>query len=77
MPLVKDNLKGAIHGLLTEMRDRTEVCDEEFAEDLATIIDDYIRSATITVPAGIAVATAGGPTAQTGATTTTATATIF
>lgn len=58
------------------MRERTEVSDDEFARSLAGIIDGYIRSATITVPAGIAVSTTGSPTAQTGATTSTATAQI-
>lgn len=58
------------------MRERTEVSDDEFARSLAGIIDGYIRSATITVPAGIAVSTTGSPTAQTGATTATATAQI-
>ena len=42
------------------------------APDLATAIDDYIKSATvkaITIPPGQAVATVGSPAAQTGATT--------
>jgi hypothetical protein len=42
------------------------------APDLATAIDDYIKSATVkavTIPPGQAVATAGSPAAQVGATT--------
>ena len=39
------------------------------AEELATAIDMYIRSATIIVPPGIPVATAGSPAAQAGAST--------
>ena len=39
------------------------------AEELATAIDSYVTSMTIIVPAGIAVATAGSPAAQTGAST--------
>ena len=69
-------LKASILSLLTEMREKTEVSDDEFAERLATAIDDYIRSATVTVAAGIAVATSGGPSSQTGTTTATGTGTI-
>ncbi len=71
MTLVKSTLKASILSLLTEMREKTEVSDNEFAERLATAIDDYIRSATVTVEAGIAVTTSGSSTSQTGATTST------
>lgn len=74
--LVKANLKKDILNLLTSSRSLTEVNDSEFAESLATIIDAYIKSATITVPAGITVSTTGSPTAQTGTTTGSAIATI-
>ena len=74
--LNKTELKQSIHELLGEMRKRTEVCDDEFAERLAGIIDAYIKSATVTVPSGIPVSTAGTATSQTGATTATATAKI-
>lgn len=74
--LNKTELKQSIHELLGDMRKRTEVSDDEFAERLAGIIDEYIKSATITVPAGIPVSTTGGPTAQTGATTAATTASI-
>lgn len=74
--LVKPTLKQQILSLLTSMRERDEVSDDEFAERLSTIIDTYIKSATITVPAGITVSTTGGPAAQTGTTTSTATAKI-
>lgn len=76
MALVKSTLKASILSLLTEMREKTEVSDDEFAGRLATAIDDYIRSATVTVAAGIAVATSGGPSSQTGTTTATGTGTI-
>jgi len=42
----------------------------QLAQDLATAIDSYIRSATIIVPPGQVVTTAGTPVAQTGATVT-------
>ncbi len=71
MTLVKSTLKASILSLLTEMREKTEVSDNEFAERLATAIDDYIRSATVTVEAGIAVTTSGSSTSQTGVTTST------
>lgn len=74
--LVKDTLKTGILSLLTDMRSRTEISDDEAAGRLADMIDTYIKSATITVPAGIPVSTTGGPAAQTGATTSPQTAQI-
>lgn len=44
--------------------------------DIAGVIIDEIKKATITVAAGIPVSTTGFPTAQTGSTTSTGTATI-
>lgn len=44
--------------------------------NIAGEIIDEIKKATITVAAGISVSTSGSPTAQTGATTSTGTATI-
>ena len=44
--------------------------------NIAGAIIDEIKKATITVEAGIPVSTTGSPTAQTGATTSTGTATI-
>lgn len=76
MALVKSTLKTSILSLLTAMREKTEISDDEFAEKLATAIDTYIKSATVTVAAGIAVSTSGSPTSQTGATTAPGTGTI-
>ena len=45
--------------------------------NIAGAIIDEIKKATITVEAGIPVSTTGSPTAQTGATTSTGTATIM
>lgn len=67
MALVKKTLETQMLSLIKEMRTKTENSDEEFARKFATMIDTYIRSAQ--VAPGIPVATAGGPTAQTGATT--------
>lgn len=58
-----------------------ETIKMKFAKDLSSAIadeiDTWIKTATITVNAGIPVATAGSPTAQTGATTGPGTATIM
>ncbi len=74
--LVKPTLQKQILDLLTEMRTRTEISDADFAASLADIIDTYVKSATITIAAGIPVSTTGGPAAQTGSTTAPAVATI-
>lgn len=58
-----------------------ETIKMKFAKDLSSAIadeiDTWIKTATITVKPGIPVSTAGSPTAQTGATTGTGTATIM
>lgn len=74
--LVKKTLQQQILTLLTDMRTRTEISDADFASSLADIIDTYIKSATITIAAGVPVSTTGGPAAQTGTTTAPAVATI-
>jgi len=76
MALVKKKLKTNIEQLLSDMRKREKVSDSYFAEQLAAMIDEYIKSATVTVAAGIPVATTGSPAAQTGATTAPGKATI-
>lgn len=76
MALVKTTLKADILAILTGMRTETEISDDEFADKLAMAIDKYIKTATVTVSAGIAVATSGSPTSQTGATTAPGTGTI-
>jgi hypothetical protein len=48
MALVKNTLKTGILNLLTEMRAKEEVSDEYFADQLSTLIDAYIKSATVT-----------------------------
>ncbi len=69
MPLNKLDLQNSIESLLEDMVSRTEDPEKarkDFATELSTIIDSYIRSATITVPAGITVQTV--PSTGTGAT---------
>lgn len=78
MTLIKANLKNAIKSALDIGSDASQNLEnpvdpdalrEQQAGAIATAIDDYIKSATITVPAGIPVSTTGTATAQTGATT--------
>jgi|WetSurMetagenome_2_1015567.scaffolds.fasta_scaffold736009_2 hypothetical protein len=49
---------------------------QKVANEIADVIDAYIKSATVTVAAGINVSTAGTAAAQTGATTSTGNGTI-
>lgn len=78
MPIVKQTISAAITLFLNSNTEEEDVAKakQAFADDLAEVIKNAILSATIIVPAGIPVATAGSPSAQTGATTAPATATI-
>ena len=62
MALVQATLKAEIKQLMTDMRTRENVSDDDFADKLASAFDSYIKSATITV---IGVVTAGSATTQT------------
>ena len=53
MSLNKSGLKANILELLTDMRTREEVSDEEFAERLSTAIDTYVKTATIKYVSGL------------------------
>lgn len=76
MALNKPALKNGIKQLLTEMETKNEDAKDDFATELSNLIDTFVKGATVTVAAGIPVATAGTATSQTGATTATGTATI-
>lgn len=78
MTLIKTQLKASIIDLMDALKtqDDQSASIEKFADEFSTIVDDYIKSATIIVPSGIPVATAGSAVAQTGSTTAPATATI-
>jgi len=72
MALVQATLKTQIEAAFNAQSGKTEnpeAAISDLANRLATAIDAYIRSATVTVSAGIPVSTAGSPTAQTGTTT--------
>lgn len=65
MPLNKPALKSGIQALLAEMRTKEENADEYFSDQLATLIDTYVKTATVTVSPGIAVTTSTGAGATT------------
>lgn len=65
--LVPQTLATQLLDIFTRMRQATEISDQQLANELADAIDTYIRTAQVNP--GIPVATAGSPTAQTGATT--------
>jgi hypothetical protein len=76
MPLNEALLNNGIKALLTDMETRTEDAKGEFANRLAALIKSFVMSGTVTVSAGIPVATSGSATNQAGATTATGTGTI-
>lgn len=71
MALNKADLKSTIKSLCEKSN-----TPEEFADGLSAAIDTYVKTGTVTVVAGIPVATAGSASAQTGATTGPGTGTI-
>jgi methionine synthase II (cobalamin-independent) len=68
MALSESALKSSLLSLFNQMK-QAETSEEEFAEKLAKIINDHIKTALVTVNAGIPVTTAGSAAAQTGAAT--------
>ena len=72
MALNKQALKQGIIDLQQDMLTKTEASPEEYAERLASLIHDFVKSGEVTVQAGITLQ-AG---AYTGATTSTGTGTI-
>ena len=69
MALNKEQLKQGIIRLQQDMQRKTDASMEEYAERLASLIYDFVKSGEVTVAAGISVSTAGTATAQSGATT--------
>lgn len=87
MPIATEALRAfltqGIKNALDQPIDETSNSDEvkqRFAQNIANAIADgvdaWIKTATVTVQAGIPVSTSGSPTAQTGATTGPGTGTI-
>jgi hypothetical protein len=72
MALVKTTLQAAIFKAFKDQQGKTDNPDgslENIADQLATAIENYIKSGTVIVDPGIPVSTAGTAAAQTGATT--------
>ncbi|WP_298823555.1 hypothetical protein [uncultured Capnocytophaga sp.] len=69
MALNKEQLKQGIIRLQQYMLTKTDASMEEYAERLASLINDFVKSGEVTVKAGISVSTAGTAAAQTGSTT--------
>lgn len=79
MPLNKDLLQSQIKQAFKDQQTKTQDPDaalEDLAQKIAAAVDAFVKSATVTVPSGIPVSTAGTAAAQTGATTAPATGTI-
>lgn len=72
MALNKEALKQGIIALLQDMITKTDNSIEEYAERLASLIDDFVKGGEVTVKSGIPLQ-AG---TYTGATTSTGTGTI-
>lgn len=69
MALNKEALKQGIIVLQREMKEKTEPAEEYYAEQLSTLIENFVKSGEVIVSAGISVQTTGTQTAQTGKTT--------
>jgi hypothetical protein len=59
MALVETTLKTNLLNLFNAMNS-TPMSESDYAENLARIINDHIKTATVTVNPGIAVLTSGG-----------------
>lgn len=80
-PKLEKSILDAFEKVLTTAKNAKEndvsaTIRKELAKDIASAIDEYVKSATVnistvtsTVPPGVTVATVGSPSAQTGATT--------
>ena len=67
--LNKQALKQGIIALQQDMLTKTDAGMEEYAERLASLIADFVKTGEVTVQPGIQVSTAGTAAAQSGATT--------
>ena len=69
MALNKQALRQGIIDLQRDMLTKTEASPEEYAERLASLIHDFVKSGEVTVATGISVTTTGTAAAQAGVTT--------
>jgi hypothetical protein len=67
MALAESVFKSSLLSLFNRIKE-AEMSEADFAGELAKIINDHIKTATVTVNPGIPVTTAGSAAAQTGAT---------
>jgi hypothetical protein len=65
MALVESALKSSLLSLFNQMK-QSEMSEADFAGELAGIINGHIKTATVTVSAGIPVSTSGGAGATSG-----------
>ena len=59
MPLNKTDLKNNIIAIMQDMMKREETSIDEFAERLASAIDEYVKEAEIEYKSGLTSATGG------------------
>ena len=82
MALVKTKISKSLEDFLISLQDSKTLTKEDkakikkYADGFSDWLIESVKSATITVNSGIPVLTAGGPAAQTGATTAPGTTTI-
>ncbi len=76
MALQRAPLKQGIVQLMKDMMEREEPSYDEFADRLSDLIEQFVKTGTVTVAQGIPVSTTGTAAAQTGVTTSTGTGTI-
>jgi 6-phosphofructokinase len=69
MPLVKATLEASLKTRIKAIDAEGGDVSDKIAAIIADEIDKYIKTATVTIPLGIPVTTAGSAVAQTGATT--------
>lgn len=74
--LDKPTLKAGLIKLQKDMIQKVEPDYEYYAEQLATLIENFVKSGKVTVQKGISVSTTGSAYAQTGKTIETGTGTI-
>jgi len=60
MALNKTQLKNGIKQLMQDMMQRDQASIDEFAERLATLIDNYVKEATIVYESGLTAPPMGG-----------------
>lgn len=77
MAIVKEAIETQINSIIDSTKAlKPEEAQKKFSSDLANVIVSALKSAIVTIQAGIPVTTVGSPTTQTGATTAPGTGTL-